>query len=100
MLILAYADWCGHCKNFKPTWNEFRRKYENVLDIREIEESSNKEIMQELGVRGFPTIMLLNNGKKITYKEADRDMLHLENFVKNNLNSHVKADLKDYRSAN
>jgi len=98
MLILGYAEWCGHCKTFKPTWNEFKRTYDKVIDIREVEADKDPAIMKELGINGFPTIIMLVNGKKIEYTEKGREFIDLENFVKKNLNPHLKSKLANYRS--
>lgn len=99
MLILAYADWCGHCKKFKPTWNEFKKKYNKVCDIREVNADSDKKVAQNLQIRGYPTIMMLKDGKKINY-QGPRTMEDLEKFVYVNLNSHVEDDLRAYRAFN
>jgi len=99
MLIFAYADWCGHCKNFKPTWNAFKNKYQNVLDIREVNADQDKNQITNLGVRGFPTVLMLNKGKKVKF-EGERTMAGLEKFVKQNLNGHLNDNLNNYRNKN
>tara|TARA_R100001163_G_C5067628_1_gene206910 strand:+ start:953 stop:1249 length:297 start_codon:yes stop_codon:yes gene_type:complete len=97
MLVLGYADWCGHCKNFMPTWNEFKAKHGNVIDIRELNADKDKQEIENLGIRGFPTLLMLNGKKKIKY-EGERTLPALEAFVKTHLNPHVKDNLKNYRS--
>lgn len=98
MLILAYSDSCPHCRNFKPIWNQFKNKYQNVIDIREVDTQNPKEakIAQELGVRSIPKIYLLNNGKKHVF-EGERNLANLEKFVKQHLNSHINDKLTAYR---
>ena len=98
MLVLAYADWCGHCKSFKPIWNKFKEKYQNVLDIREVNTDSDKTIMKNLGVNGFPTVIMLENGVKHDFN-GPRTLEGLEKFTKNVVNSHLNDNLKNYRSA-
>jgi thioredoxin-like negative regulator of GroEL len=97
MLIFCYADWCGHCQKFKPTWNGFKSKYAPVLDIRELNADQDKQEIGNLGVRGFPSVMLLNNGKRTNF-EGPRTMAGLEQFVKTNLNTHLNDNLKNYRN--
>ena len=72
---LYYADWCGHCKIFKPTWEVLKK----VLDKNNIEHSefkdglNNKEI-EDANVKGFPTIKITDNyGNNIDYK-GDRNI--------------------------
>lgn len=97
MLILAYADWCGHCQAFKPVWNEFKAKYGKVIDIRELNADKDKNIIQHMQIKGFPTIILLKDGIKHEFN-GQRDMKSLEQFVKEELNPHVNENLKNYRS--
>lgn len=96
MLIFTYADWCGHCKTFKPIWNQFKQKYGKVIDMREVNADKDASIIENLNVSGFPTVILLN-GKRIEM-DGPRTMEGLESFVLKNLNPHVNDDLKKYRS--
>jgi thioredoxin-like negative regulator of GroEL len=89
MLIYVYTDWCHNCRSLKPIIKEFKSKYGNILDIRELDGDKNQKIIEELKVEGFPTIILLNNGKRIEFK-GKRTLSALEAFVKSNLNSQTK----------
>ena len=31
-VTLYYADWCGHCKTFKPEWFGFKGAYQQLKD--------------------------------------------------------------------
>lgn len=97
MLILAKATWCGHCRSFAPIWEQFKKKYSSVLDLREVDADKDKDVIQELEISGFPTILLLN-GHRVEF-DGPRTMAGLEDFVKQNLNPHIKDDLKKYRSS-
>lgn len=86
MLILGYADWCGHCKQFKPTWDEFKNKYQKVIDIREVNADKQQNVMKQLEIKGFPTVLLLKDGQRHEYS-GPRTVDGLEKFVKQTLKS-------------
>ena len=53
-LLKVYAEWCGHCKTFKPILNNFKN---NNPDIEVVIYEDNKEKNQEYNVEGFPTLI-------------------------------------------
>lgn len=62
------AEWCGHCKQFKPTFNEMAAKADkkelkmNPLFIRYMMEDRDP-ISSLFKILGFPTLVYINNGK-------------------------------------
>ena len=75
VLILYYADWCGHCKRLKPSYNELIELSNNGkldVSIASVNADDNDGLMErmrgmgnkaEYDVRGFPTIVSYHNGK-------------------------------------
>ena len=62
--LLFYADWCGFCKRFSPTFaelskdKELKKKYTFVW--LNSEDPENRKYMQQYQVTGFPTLYLVN----------------------------------------
>ena len=78
------ASWCGHCKRLAPIWEDLAAKLHDVpnLVIGEVECPSTKQICDELGVKGFPTIKSSFAGEaKETYRGM-RDSKSLEDFAR------------------
>lgn len=77
--ILFYADWCGHCHKFKPTWNTNEKKYKDKYNFIKINgdllndmnkmPDKIKELVdnKKIVVNGFPTIIYLNNKNEVYY---------------------------------
>ena len=72
-LVLFHADWCGHCKKLKPTWDETAKKA-NVDRTRMIKldvggkTPDQREIMDKYQIDGFPTILVFQNGVPVPYQ--------------------------------
>jgi thiol-disulfide isomerase/thioredoxin len=76
-LLFFYADWCPHCKQAKPIWDEMKTHNVNktvngyTVIFTEIDCSTEnarvEKMMDKYNVEGFPTIKLLKNGQVIEY---------------------------------
>lgn len=77
--IKFYAPWCGHCKKMTEVWKELAAlgKY----NIAELDCIANTETANAFSVHGYPTILLLRDGKlKDTFK-GDRTIESLQKFL-------------------
>ena len=85
-MVLFYMDGCGHCEMMKPEWKAFEDEYtekthnnhRDVL-IAKINQKYINMIEGHSAVNGFPTIVHLDNGKKVSEFREERT---LENFKK------------------
>jgi thiol-disulfide isomerase/thioredoxin len=80
VVILYFADWCGHCKHLKP---DYQKLADNAsgFTVAAVDADDNDgliEKIQSMGknaeyeVRGFPTIVSYYNGKYFsTYGASD-----------------------------
>lgn len=80
-LILFYADWCGHCKSFKPEWKKLEdtikemdnKIKESVISLKSYEDSVIPQGLATINgkeIRGYPTVKITvtDNGKKTEYE--------------------------------
>ena len=70
-LALFHADWCGHCKRLMPEFTNFESNYNGPMSIKKVNEAQDKELIQQHGVQGFPTIRFYPNGMDDTQNYQD-----------------------------
>ena len=61
-VVVVYADWCGHCKNFKPDMEKAARQSSKVILLNS-DTPEGKKFMKENNVTGFPSVV--QNGKTL-----------------------------------
>ena len=68
--IFYHATWCPHCTDTMPEWKKLEAQYKNRSDIqlKAIDEATlSTQEKTNLGIQGYPTIVLILDGKKIEY---------------------------------
>ena len=77
---LFFADWCDHCKNFKPIWEKTKKKYIDkilfiTIDCTTINPNLNYVI-------NLPTIAIYDSTNKyIENYKNDKNFLNFDIFV-------------------
>jgi len=62
--VLYYADWCGHCQNFKPEYNKFADTAQ-FLTEGGVNYDQHQEFVDRLKLGGFPTVRMYHCGKYV-----------------------------------
>jgi protein disulfide-isomerase-like protein len=79
-LILFKADWCGHCKTFKPTWDKISEIYNKKFNFVTYDADKQTDKFKEYKVNAFPTVLVKNGNNLMSY-EGDRSFDDLNNFI-------------------
>ena len=93
-LIFFWANWCGHCRDKKPLWENLKKQISKKnLDLKEIDCSTNNSncIMYKNNIKepliGVPTIILRSNDKDDVEYEQNLDLNSMNDFLyKNDVN--------------
>lgn len=91
-LIYVYMDGCTHCKQFDPTWTGFTAKYSSALKASGVtarKVKSDDATVKDLGIRGFPTVVLLSQTNDFPQKtfDGERSISGLASFVQDSISS-------------
>ena len=87
-LVLLHANWCPHCRNMDADWDEVSNSNTNFNTMRIESEVKDKapNMISNMPINGFPTMVMLNNGKKVGEYNGDRSSEDILNFG----NTHCK----------
>ena len=62
VIALFYADWCGYCIRFMPTYEKLSKIYKNDYEFTKVNVEDEKyiSVVRDMGITGFPTVFLLD----------------------------------------
>lgn len=83
VVVLVYADWCGHCTTFKEdVWSKLSNMPSRKVPMAQIkaEELPNTPLANA-EVDGYPSVMVVGNDMKPTNIENSRDMSLMTKIV-------------------
>ncbi|KAJ6253787.1 protein disulfide isomerase [Anaeramoeba flamelloides] len=68
VFVKVYAEWCGHCKQLAPVYEELAKKFAKVenLVIAEID-GANNDLGNGASVTGFPTLIFFPAKDKMNF---------------------------------
>lgn len=69
VVVLFFADWCGHCTEFKNKWNNVVTSCFDTSPCCWIacneKDASVRSNLQHYGIKGYPTVQLHYNGRVV-----------------------------------
>lgn len=96
-VTLYYANWCGHCKTFKPVWDSLKPYFDkNKVEYIDYEETAFPDIIKNDKIEAFPTIMIEKNGMKYEYN-GDRTVDGLVRELMPNLQLGGSKRIRKYK---
>ncbi|XP_065362683.1 thioredoxin domain-containing protein 5 homolog [Calliphora vicina] len=87
--VKFYAPWCSHCQRLAPTWEQLSKTLQNeeTVSIAKIDCTVYRPICQDFEVKGYPTLLWIEDGKKIEKYSGSRGHDELQAYVKKMLGS-------------
>jgi thioredoxin 1 len=80
VLIDFYALWCAPCKMIGPVVEQIAQEHQDIKVIK-INADNSQELMTKLGIRGIPTLLLMNNGERVATQVGATSVSQVKKFV-------------------
>lgn len=83
-LVKFYANWCGPCKAYAPTFEEFAKENDNVKCFS-VDCENAAEIVDDFDVKSIPVTIFFSNGSEVSRKPGKLSKEQLKSLVQNAL---------------
>jgi thiol-disulfide isomerase/thioredoxin len=106
-IVLYYAEWCGHCNEMKPEWdnvvkllsdlginNKTTKQQQPIIHVADVESKHIPELKHKPAIEGYPTIKMYNDGKEVAKYQDERVADKITTFAMNNSKSQPKQNTK------
>ncbi|MDO6426347.1 thioredoxin [Thalassotalea sp. 1_MG-2023] len=80
VLVDFYAPWCGPCKMIAPVLEQVANE-NSALTVIKVNADEAPDLMAQYGVRGIPTLLLLNDGELVDRKVGAASVQQVTEFV-------------------
>lgn len=97
--VKFYAPWCGHCQKLAPVWERLAEslEYEPEVGVAKIDCTQFRSICNNFDIKGYPTLLWLEDGKRIDKYQGHRTHEELKTYVNKMLGSN-KEDINEQKS--
>lgn len=99
VIVWFYADWCGYCKKFAPTFEKLTKdrdiKKNFAIAFVNCDTAENVKFVKEFNIQGFPTLYLISADRKVRTMVAQELLFDAEAVEKLEDNFTDFADVND-----
>ncbi|XP_077297082.1 thioredoxin domain-containing protein pretaporter [Arctopsyche grandis] len=94
--VKFYAPWCGHCQRLAPTWEKLAETFvdSGAVSIGKVDCTLYRDICTEFDVKGYPTLLWIEDGKRIEKYSGQRSHADFKAFI-NKMVSVPNEEIKD-----
>ena len=97
-LILFYAPWCGHCKEFHPEFEKIARATKGLFKLGAVNCEEERDLAQRYKVEGFPTVLFFGDNKdKFEEYGGDREAKKIIDYLYEKAKKITNKKLKELK---
>ncbi len=74
-LVWFETTWCSHCVKVRPILERIAQNYLHQILVCSVDGDTEKTLVSQWGVRGYPTVIAFNHGVKVDVKIGEQDYL-------------------------
>ncbi|TFK35040.1 protein disulfide isomerase [Crucibulum laeve] len=86
--IEHFSPYCGHCRRFAPTWEKLVEESEvetPTVKLAQVNCAVHGDLCDENGIKGYPTLLMFEDGKIVDQYKGNREMDDLKVFIKRHI---------------
>ena len=85
-LVMFYTTTCGHCKKMMPAWDKAAKDANSTAEkMVKVDSTTDTSIAEKYNISSYPTILLLESGKKVDVYDGGRTAADLTAYVSKNI---------------
>jgi thioredoxin 2 len=65
LLVDVWAEWCGPCKSFAPTFEHAAAQLSGRVRLAKLDSEANQQLSAQLGIRSIPSLILFKDGREV-----------------------------------
>ena len=81
ILVDFWAEWCMPCRALAPVIEELAQEFQGKVRFAKVNVDEARSIAQQFGIRGIPTLILFQNGKKVNELVGNQPKDKIKNLL-------------------
>jgi thioredoxin 1 len=80
VIVDFWADWCGPCKSFAPTFERVAEKYPDVV-FGKVDTEAEADLAGHFGIMSIPTLLVIREGLELYFEPGALNEKQLTELV-------------------